>query len=147
MAMQDLLDRLGPYVLRVCESTAPGNGADAAQDALIIVFTCLKQLKEPAALFGWARSIAVREAVRSAQQSKRTIPSELDVRSGYEDFDSDLDVRDVLAGLSPEHREVIVLRDVQDLDERTVARMLGISAGTVKSRLHRARRRFRDAWG
>lgn len=146
MAMQDLLDRLGPYVLRTCEATAPGDGADAAQEALIIVFSRLGQLKDPAALFGWARSIAVREAIRCAQVSKRAIPAELDDRHGHQAFETDLDVRDVLAGLSADHREVLMLRDLHDLDEKTVARMLDVSAGTVKSRLHRARRRFREAW-
>lgn len=147
IAMQYLLDRLGPYVLRVCERTAPGDGADAAQEALIIVFSRLGQLKEPDALFGWARSIAAREAVRCAQRSQRSIPAELDDRHGHHDFESDLEVRDVLAEMTADHREVLELRDLQDLDERTVAGMLGVSVGTVKSRLHRARARFRDAWG
>lgn len=146
MAMQDLLDRLGPYVCRVCEAIAPGDGADAAQEALIIVFCRLGQLKDPTALFGWARAIAAREAVRCAQRSKRTILTELDDRHGHQDFETDLAVRDVLARMTPDHREVLMLRDLQDLDERTVARMLDVSTGTVKSRLHRARRSFRGNW-
>ncbi|WP_435869017.1 RNA polymerase sigma factor [Actinomadura coerulea] len=56
------------------------------------------------------------------------------------------DVSDLLDRLSPEHRAVLVLRDVEGLDERTVSELLQISTGTVKSRLHRARKSFRKAW-
>lgn len=146
MAMHDLLDRLGPFVLRVCEASAPGDGADAAQEALIIVFSRLKQLNDSAALFGWARSIAAREAIRWAQKSGRAIPTESGDRAGVADLETDIDVRDALARMTPDHREVLMLRDLRDLDERTVARMLDVSAGTVKSRLHRARRSFRGHW-
>jgi RNA polymerase sigma-70 factor (ECF subfamily) len=56
------------------------------------------------------------------------------------------DIRDVLDRLSPEHRAALVLRDVESLDEREVAGLLNVPAGTVKSRLHRARASFRRAW-
>lgn len=47
-------------------------------------------------------------------------------------------VRRALAGLSPEHREVLVLRFYADLSERDTAAALGVAAGTVKSRTSRA---------
>lgn len=43
-----------------------------------------------------------------------------------------------LAGLTPDHREVVVLRYLADLSERQAAAVLGIPPGTVKSRLARA---------
>lgn len=49
-----------------------------------------------------------------------------------------------LASLSPEHREVILLRHVDDLTVEEIARMLEIPAGTVKSRLHHAHARLRE---
>jgi RNA polymerase sigma factor (sigma-70 family) len=57
------------------------------------------------------------------------------------------DIRDVLNRLSPEHRAVLVLRDLEGLDEKTVGNLLAIEVGTVKSRLHRARDNFRKVWG
>jgi len=56
------------------------------------------------------------------------------------------DVRDVLSRLSPEHRAVLVLRDLEGLDERQTAELLNVATGTVKSRLSRARLSFRRAW-
>jgi RNA polymerase sigma-70 factor (ECF subfamily) len=50
----------------------------------------------------------------------------------------------MLARLSPEHREVIVLRELQGLSYEEIAVALGVPRGTVESRLHRARRELKD---
>lgn len=47
-------------------------------------------------------------------------------------------VRRALAAMSPDHREVLVLRYFADLSERDTARVLGVAPGTVKSRTARA---------
>lgn len=52
---------------------------------------------------------------------------------------ADAIVRDALERIGPEHRAIIVLRDVEDLDYDEIAHALDIPRGTVKSRLHRAR--------
>lgn len=53
-------------------------------------------------------------------------------------------LRQALSQLSPEHREVVVLRYFADLSVAEVARSAGIREGTVKSRLHRALRQMRE---
>jgi RNA polymerase sigma-70 factor, ECF subfamily len=57
----------------------------------------------------------------------------------------DLDpiVRDALASLSPNHRAVIALVDLDGLSYQEAADMLHVPAGTVMSRLHRARKKVR----
>jgi RNA polymerase sigma-70 factor (ECF subfamily) len=50
-----------------------------------------------------------------------------------------------LAGLDPEMRAVMVLRDLQDLDYQQIAEVMEVPVGTVKSRLFRARNALRDA--
>ncbi|MEU3839074.1 RNA polymerase sigma factor [Streptomyces sp. NPDC028635] len=146
LAMAELLDLLAPYVGRVCASIALDQGADAAQEALTAVFKSLRTLKDPAALHGWVRAIAVREAVRTARRAARTVPADLTTLPARGDPQLSADIRDVLDRLSPEHRAVLMLRDVEGLDERTAAALLGVRTGTVKSRLHRARDTFRKAW-
>ncbi|WP_412543811.1 RNA polymerase sigma factor [Longispora sp. K20-0274] len=143
LAMADLLDELTPYVARICGGIALGGGADAAQETLIVVFRTLKSLRDPQALRGWVRVIAVREAVRVARQNARAVPAELPDRGTAH---LAADIRAVLAGLSPEHRAILVLRDLEGLDEQATADLLAVSKGTVKSRLHRARASFRKAW-
>ena len=48
-------------------------------------------------------------------------------------------VQDALAEVSPELREAVILRDLQDLDYKEIAQVLGIPEGTVKSRISRGR--------
>jgi len=148
LAMNDLLDLLAPYVGRLCGPIALQDGSDAAQEALFAIFRGLGQLREPAALFGWVRAIAVREAVRVARRSQtgRTVTGALADLPALGDPQLATDVRDVLARLAPEHRAVLVLRDLEGLDEQAAAAMLKVPRGTVKSRLSRARRSFRKEW-
>jgi RNA polymerase sigma factor (sigma-70 family) len=149
LALSELLDRLSPYVARICGPIALTSGPDATQDALIAVLRGLPSLREPAALRGWARAIAVREAIRHARRDARAWPvdtallTELPAR---EDPQLQADVRAVLDRLTPHHRAVLVLRDLEGLDEASAAAVLGLPVGTIKSRLHRARRIFRKEW-
>jgi RNA polymerase sigma-70 factor (ECF subfamily) len=145
-AMNELLGLLSPYVGRLCGPIALQDGADAAQEALIAVFRDLRSLRDPLALYGWVRMIAVREAVRVARRARRRVADELPDVPRPDDPQLASDIRDVLARLSPDHRAVLVLRDLEGLDENSVSALLDVEVGTVKSRLHRARRSFRKAW-
>jgi len=147
LAMAELLDALAPAVGRWCGPIALQDAPDAAQEALIAVFRGLKGLRDPAALFGWARAITVREAVRVARRAARERPAELADLPGPDDPMLAVDVRDVLERLTPEHRAILMLRDLEGFDERSVADALGTPVGTVKSRLSRARDNFRKGWG
>ncbi len=55
-------------------------------------------------------------------------------------------VQALLASLSPDHRAIVVLREIEGLDYAEIAAVLGIARGTVMSRLHRARRVLRQEW-
>ena len=147
LAMAELLDALAPAVGRWCGPIALQDAPDAAQEALIAVFRGLKGLRDPAALFGWARAIAVREAVRVARRAARERPAALADLPAPDDPMLAVDVRDVLERLTPEHRAILMLRDLEGFDERSVADALGTPVGTVKSRLSRARDNFRKGWG
>lgn len=146
MAMQELLTRLMPYVGRLCGPIALDDGPDAAQNALVTILRDLPGLREPGAIHAWVRTIAVREAVRVARRARRDIPAELPELPAAGDPQLAADVRDVLSRLSPDHRAVLVLRDLEGLDEATASALLDLPPGTVKSRLHRARSSFRKAW-
>ncbi len=146
VAMNELLDALAPYVGKICGPIALSDGADAAQEALIAIFRGLRGLENPAALFGWARAIAVREAIRVARRRQRNLPADLSELPAPDDPQLAVHVQDVLERLSPEHRAVLVLRDVEGMDEQETAAVLNVPAGTAKSRLHRARASFRKAW-
>lgn len=69
-----------------------------------------------------------------------------DVTAGdqYADVDRPHAVRDALAGLPPRQRLVLVLRYHEDMPERQVADLLGISVGTVKSQAAKALQKLRS---
>jgi RNA polymerase sigma-70 factor (ECF subfamily) len=53
-------------------------------------------------------------------------------------------MREAFAELAPEFREVLVLRAVEELDYEAIAQVLAIPIGTVRSRLNRSRKAFRE---
>jgi RNA polymerase sigma-70 factor (ECF subfamily) len=146
-AMDELITLLTPYVGRLCAGIAQEDAADAMQEVFIAVFRNIGRLERPEALFGWVRTIAVREAVRVARERRRHVPT-----ADLEDVPSPGDpllggeLQDVLRRLSPEHRSVLLLRHLEGLSEQAVARLLELPVGTVRSRLFRARVSFRRSW-
>lgn len=151
LAMSRLMDRLAPWLARICGGIALENGDDAAQEALVQVFRDLKTLREPEALRGWARRIAVRESVRHAQRARDDAArasgtDAVDAHAAAADPALAPDVRAVLAQLAPEQRAILVLRDLEGLSEEEAAAQLGVAKGTVKSRLSRAREAFARRW-
>jgi len=144
-ALDALVRALAPYVTRVCGAIALDRGDDAVQETFIAVLRNIRQLREPAALHGWVRRIAVREAVRAARREAVPLPNGFEVAGPLPDLDAALDVRAALASLPPEQRAVLVLRDLDGLPEAQAAAVLSVPEGTVKSRLHRARAALRRA--
>ena len=63
----------------------------------------------------------------------------------FEHANLDLDVQAALDALSPEFRAAVVLCDIEGLSYEEIATTLGVSMGTVRSRIHRARARIREA--
>src|SRR5262245_4935451 len=80
LALSALVDRLAPFVGRICGPIALEHGEDAAQEALIAVLRDLPSLREPRALFAWARRIAAREAVRHVRRARREPAASVDAR-------------------------------------------------------------------
>lgn len=149
LAMNGLLDHLLPIVGRICGPIALADGPDATQEALIAVMRSLRSLRDPSALHGWVRTVAVREAVRVANRARRDqlrAPEALETIPAREDPRLRTDIAAVLEHLTPEHRAVLVLRDLGGLEEDEAAAVLAIPPGTVKSRLHRARAHFKKEW-
>ncbi len=153
IAMSELLDALMPLVGRLCGSIALDAGPDAAQETMIQVMRDLEGLRDPAALTGWVRRIATREAIRQAQRARRE-PSFEHLERTYADQSSRphldpmlaRDVERVLSELPTDQRTILVLRDLEGLSEGEAASLLGVARGTIKSRLHRARDAFRKRW-
>jgi RNA polymerase sigma factor (sigma-70 family) len=147
LAMAALLRALAPYVGRICGAIALADGDDAMQETMIQVLRHLRSLRDPAALQGWVRRIAVREALKLARARARQLPVDHVADQATDDQPGlRLELVDTLRQLSPDQRVVLVLRDLEGFTEAQAAALLGVETGTVKSRLHRARRAFRERW-
>lgn len=146
LALNRLLRELAPVVGPICGAIALDQGDDAMQETMIAVVRNLGALREPAAINGWARRIATREAVRVVHRRGVVTAAGMADVPATTDVEAAVDIRDTLARLTPEQRAVLVLRDVAGMSEAEAAAVLDVAPGTVKSRLHRARAAFRKGW-
>jgi RNA polymerase sigma factor (sigma-70 family) len=144
--MAALLRALSPYVGRICGAIALQDGDDAMQETMIQVLKNLRSLREPAALHGWVRRIAVREALKLARARRALVAVEHLPERPADDAATRVEIADTLRQLSPHQRAVLLLRDLEGFSEAEAAALLEVEVGTVKSRLHRARTAFRRRW-
>ena len=150
-AFRALYARHSPAVyglLRRLAGPAVSDADDALQDAWLRAATRLSSFRGESAFRTWLTGIALnclRERWRRAQRiDERGDVSRLETHAPHNDHA--VDVAEVLDTLSADHREVLVLHDVEGYTHEEIAGALGIEAGTSKSRLSRARQLFRERW-
>ncbi len=151
-------------ILNLCVQTV-GNyadGEDAAQETFVKVYKNLNKFKGEALFSTWLYRIAV-NTCKNRRRSwwnrlKRTavrLDKPIETEEGehtYEIGDTSFSpikelerlqiadcVKKALDTLPEKHKELIILRDIQELSYEEIETVLGISIGTVKSRLSRAR--------
>ena len=134
-----------PHVQRFARSlcSTPEDAEDAAQEALIILFNKVGSLRASGALASWLFQIVRHECLRRYRRAPLLMDNpDVLTASAEEDVMQRLEVERVaaaIAGLNPDLRQVLILRDVQGYSGRSVANALGLSLAAMKSRLHRAR--------
>jgi RNA polymerase sigma-70 factor (ECF subfamily) len=124
---------------------------DALQDVWVDVFRAVSRLADAGAFRAWLYRIARDRACRQLRQGRRSYqPLEtvdpIDGRTEEAHFTAE-DVERIhtaLDELSAEHREVLVFRYIEAMSYEEIARVVGCQVGTVRSRLHYARRALRD---
>lgn len=130
---------------------------DVVQDAFVKAFVKLETFQRSSAFYTWLYRIAFNTAMSRQRRRRPTESVDLRQEHGLEPLDPGaapddrLDreelaeqIRMALATLSDEHRTVLVLRDMDGCDYETMAKILEVPLGTVRSRLHRARMQLRD---
>ena len=65
-------------------------------------------------------------------------------RAALERSEDERQLQEAINRLSHEHREVLVLKDIEGMKYEEIADILGVPMGTMRSRLHRARLELRD---
>jgi RNA polymerase sigma factor (sigma-70 family) len=124
---------------------------DAAQEALIAAWRDLRALRDLDRFRPWLRRILVNCVYRAARNERRAsrLPVAGTADWGTSDPTRDLEDRDEIdrgfRRVSAEHRAVLVAHHYLGLTDDEAAEMLGVPAGTVKSRLNRATTAMRAA--
>ncbi|MCW2812849.1 MAG: sigma subunit sigma24 [Nocardioides sp.] len=155
-ALEDLLAIVQPRVQRICGRVLlhQQDAEEAAQDALLLVATKIDQFQGRSRFTTWLHVVASNSARgtyrslkrRSVEQSTDELPLRADPRTTSVIAGSRLDLLDALEVVGhdhPEYVEPLVLRDVQQLDYAEIARVLDLPLGTVKARIHHARKAVR----
>ncbi len=151
-ALDGLARRWTPRLLRYAARVLGGDGgaADAArdvvQDTWVGAIRGLRRLRDPAQFPAWIYGIATRkctDAIRSNTRRRR-----LDARAAADEAgrqmaslpsERQMDLAAAVRRLPATHRAAVHLFYGEDLSMEEIGSVLGIPAGTVKSRLHHAR--------
>jgi RNA polymerase sigma-70 factor (ECF subfamily) len=129
---------------------------DATQETFLTVFRKAGQFKGDSALGTWIYRIAVNTCYDQLRKAKRRktgpIPDHLDpvdpsAESAIDSAALRPEIRAALDKLPTDFRAAIVLSDIEGMSMAEVAQVLGVPAGTVKSRLFRGRRLLAEQLG
>jgi RNA polymerase sigma factor (sigma-70 family) len=149
-ALDRLLAISQPDLMRFARRTCANaeDAEDAVQTALWQLHRRIGTLRVIAAFTSWLFRIVERECRRLLGLQRRTVPLEHADLSALriEPVPSDLrrDLGAMIAALPDLYREVLILRDIEELTAPEAAAQLDISVEAVKSRLHRARGMLRE---
>jgi RNA polymerase sigma-70 factor (ECF subfamily) len=150
-------DRIYRYLLRMVHN-AP-EAEDLTQETFLRAHSHRDSLRDPNAMRGWLYRIATRvchdhlrrrvahvsidseEGAQGVDSVPSESPSALEITERRE---TDACVQRCLDFLSDGYRAVILLREAHSLTAAEIAELLGENVGTVKIRLHRARRKLQE---
>ena len=140
------------------------DAADLTQEALIKAFSSISRFKGKSSFFTWLYRIAVNTALTHVKRNRmrrffsfdnineEVAPAEI-VETLAQRGDGDRSallkelqekLNEALQKLSPKHRTVVVLFEVEGLSHQEIAEILGTTEGTVRSRLHYAKQQLQS---
>ncbi len=140
VAMQETLYRVSYSILQKrCDQE------DAVQEAIGKAWQQRGKLREDAAMQKWVIRILIHECYALLRCRKRETP--VDTLPEWETPpDADIALHELFLSLEETLRLPAVLHYIEGYELKDIARMLRLPAGTVKSRLHRARKKMKETY-
>jgi RNA polymerase sigma-70 factor, ECF subfamily len=151
-------DRLYNTIVRLVDHAE--DARDVVQETFLHAYQSLHSFKGDSLFFTWLYRIAVNTAI-SMKRKQRPVLRIQSAREG-ENFQEPLDrseesrpsyalemaeeerrIQDALGRLSPEHRAVLIMKDMDGMKYEEMAEVVDVAIGTIRSRLHRARLELR----
>jgi RNA polymerase sigma-70 factor (ECF subfamily) len=167
-AFEQLIRAYGGRLLAVARRFLPveEDARDAVQEAFTSAFRSIERFEGNARLSTWLHRIVVNAALMKLRTRRRKpeqsiedlLPGFLEDghlerpvspwrKSGLERLELDelrVVMHEKIQALPESYRNVLLLRDIEELDTQETAELMGISEGAVKTRLHRARLALRE---
>jgi RNA polymerase sigma-70 factor (ECF subfamily) len=134
---------------------------EIAQDVFIALYKSLDRFRGESKLYTWIYRVTINHCKNARLRRKRRaqdrheplegrfadedgptreLPSpNPGTETGVHRSEADKILQDALAQVDDDHRDILILRDIQDLSYEEISDILSLPRGTVKSRLHRAR--------
>jgi RNA polymerase sigma-70 factor, ECF subfamily len=133
---------------------------DIVQETFLNAYKSLENFKGDAEFFTWLYRIAWNTAISLKRKQRVALSihggrngqagidpldaSETNPGHALEKAEQDRRIQEALNRLSPEHRAVLVLKEMEGQKYEVIAEILGVPVGTIRSRLHRARMELRE---
>ena len=169
-AFDALLHRYQDRVYTLCHRWIgePATAEETAQDVFLAVFRGLGGFRGDARLStwifqvtlnhcrnrrqyrarrGWGRTESLGPRVQGEGPERQFTAEGAEADQATATREAQLLVGEALNALEPEQRQILLLRDVEDLSYEEIATILGVPRGTVKSRIHRARSELAEQLG
>ena len=133
-------DRIYRFLVRLTRS--PDEAIELTQDAFLNAYQALEHWQRETHFSAWLFRVARNRAFDWLRRHGHEVPArrllgvmlEVPLDGGrYRSLEA------ALARLPPEHREILLLREIEDMPYQDIATVLGLNVGTVKSRIARAR--------
>ena len=151
-------DRLYNTVFRLLDNAE--DARDVVQEAFLNAYQSLDSFKGDSLFFTWLYRIAFNTAISFKRKQRVTLRLQggedsaqidpLDESEGnqpgfaLERAEEERRIQRALNRLSPEHRAVLVMKDIEGQKYEVIADVLQVPIGTVRSRIHRARLELRE---
>ncbi|KLU62574.1 ECF RNA polymerase sigma factor SigM [Peptococcaceae bacterium CEB3] len=149
-AFTDFVLHYTPYVYRTAVAFLHDRveAEDLTQEIFLKVHRSLSQLHDIRAFPAWFKRLITNACLDQLKKKPPLPTAELNLDraapTGAEQWETRLILREALAELSLEQRQVLLLREWQGYEYREIAELMGIPLGTVKSRLFSARAHLKN---
>lgn len=153
-AFHRLVDQYAPrlYALAYRMLRNRDDAEDAVQETLSGAYRSIAGFRGQSALWTWLVKILVRQIARFRRDTRPIRMQRLDtldddqatrrepsVGSAVTGVDAKVDLAAALTTLSPDHRQIVVLREIERMSYEEISQVMSIPLGTVESKLYRAR--------
>ena len=155
------------YTLTYQMTSNREDAEDLTQEIFVKAFEALPRFKGRSSFYTWLYRIGINKTINYRKKRNRNRPLSLDAMEQevkqderYHDLSSkgsplrnlslselQLKLNEAMQGLSEKHRIVVVMHDMQGIPHDEIAKVVGVSVGTVRSRLFYARRQLQADLG